>query len=61
MWGPIPCPVSRVRGRYRWQIVMKSDDLHAARRLVATTLPDMEREWGRGLKFHVDVDPLAMI
>jgi primosomal protein N' (replication factor Y) len=61
MWGPIPCPVSRVRGRYRWQIVLKSDDLHAARRLVATTLPDMEREWGRGLKFHVDVDPLAMI
>jgi primosomal protein N' (replication factor Y) len=60
-WGPIPSPVSRVRDRYRWQIVLKSDDLHAARRLVATTLPEMERTSGRGVKFHIDVDPLAMV
>jgi len=61
VWGPIPCQVSRVRGRYRWQIVVKSDDLHAARRLIAISLPHMEREWGRGVKFHVDVDPLTMV
>ena len=61
VWGPIPCPILRVRGRYRWQILVKSDDLHTARRLVATTLPDMEREWGRSVRFHVDVDPLTMI
>ena len=61
LWGPIPCPISRVRDRYRWQIVVKSDDHLAARRLVAATLPHMERESGRGVRFHVDVDPLAMI
>jgi primosomal protein N' (replication factor Y) (superfamily II helicase) len=60
-WGPIPSPISRVRDRYRWQIVLKSDDLHAARRLVTTTLPEMERISGRGVKFHIDVDPLAMV
>jgi len=61
VWGPIPSPISRLRDRYRWQIVLKSEDAQATRHLVATTLQEMEEESGRGgLKFHVDVDPLAM-
>ncbi|HEX3204193.1 MAG TPA: primosomal protein N', partial [Nitrospiraceae bacterium] len=31
VWGPIPSPISRLRDRYRWQIVLKSEDAQATR------------------------------
>ncbi|MER3425055.1 MAG: primosomal protein N' [Nitrospiraceae bacterium] len=60
--GPVPASVARIRGRYRWQILVKSASLEAARRTVRRTLDDLEGKHGRsGLKYHVDVDPVAMI
>jgi primosomal protein N' (replication factor Y) len=27
IWGPSPCPLEKVRGRYRWQLVLRGDEL----------------------------------
>jgi len=61
IWGPIPATVEKLRGRYRWQLLVKSADGEAARQLVRRTLDRMEEDGRkRGLKFDVDVDPLEM-
>lgn len=56
--GPIPASVERVRGRHRWQILVKSPDGEQARQSVRSTLEAMEAgKESRRLKFDVDVDP----
>jgi primosomal protein N' (replication factor Y) len=59
--GPIPAAVARVRGRHRWQLLVKSAKAEAARLVVKQTLDVLEkRPGGSGLKFDVDVDPAEM-
>jgi primosomal protein N' (replication factor Y) len=61
VWGPIPSPVAKLRQKYRWDILVKSADGAAARRLVQHTLTDLETHVGQGgIKFEVDVDPISM-
>ncbi|MFQ5931057.1 MAG: primosomal protein N' [Nitrospiraceae bacterium] len=60
--GPIPSPVAKIRGRHRWQLLVKSVDATAARATVKATLDELEaKNWKRGLKFEVDVDPVEMM
>lgn len=57
--GPIPAAVSRLRGRHRWQLLVKSVNGEVGRQTVRTTLVQLEGKRGmRGLKFEVDVDPV---
>jgi len=48
--GPAPCFMSRVRGRYRWQIVLRGPD---PKRLLA--------DFTLGLGWQVDVDPVSLL
>ncbi len=59
--GPIPATVQRIRGRHRWQILVKSPDGDAARQSVKATLEAIEAgKESRGLKFDVIVDPMEL-
>jgi len=59
--GPVPSPVSRLRGRYRWQILVKSFEREAGLEAVRVTVKEMERtHQRRAMKFDVDVDPIEM-
>jgi len=59
--GPIPSPVPRLRGRYRWQILVKSSEREAGLNAVRITVKEMERTYQRrAIKFDVDVDPIEM-
>jgi primosomal protein N' (replication factor Y) len=59
--GPVPSPVSRLRGRYRWQILVKSFEREAGLEAVRITVKEMERTYQRrAMKFDVDVDPIEM-
>jgi primosomal protein N' (replication factor Y) len=61
IWGPIPASVEKLRGRHRWQLLVKSADGEVARQLVRRSLETLEEKGSpRGLKFEVDVDPLEM-
>jgi primosomal protein N' (replication factor Y) len=59
--GPAPSPVPRLRGRYRWQILIKSTDREAALQAIRWSVEEMERAFRRrSVKFDVDVDPIEM-
>lgn len=59
--GPIPSPVSKLRGRYRWQVLVKSLERETGLEAVRVTVKDMERAYQRrAIKFDVDVDPIEM-
>jgi primosomal protein N' (replication factor Y) (superfamily II helicase) len=59
--GPVPSPVPRLRGRYRWQILVKSLKRETGLAAVQVTVNDMERTYQRrAIKFDVDVDPIEM-
>ena len=48
--GPAPCFVGRIRGRYRWQIVLRGPD--PTKLLAEVPLP---------LGWRVDVDPVSLL
>jgi len=57
--GPAPCPILRVRGRARWQIIVKTADEQVQDRLV-----ERSREWTTSssrLRITLDVDPSALL
>jgi len=59
--GPVPSPVPKLRGRYRWQILVKSSEREAGLNAVRITVKEMERTYQRrAIKFDVDVDPIDM-
>jgi primosomal protein N' (replication factor Y) len=57
--GPAPCPIARLRGLFRFHVLMSSPDgerLRAAVRNVLTELEPVE-----GVQWVVDVDPLDLL
>nr|MBI3614403.1 primosomal protein N' [Nitrospirota bacterium] len=60
--GPVPAQHAQLRGRHRYQLLVKAVSAEQARQTVKATLDEMERMKGKsGLRFDVDVDPLEMI
>lgn len=60
--GPIPAFFSRLRGRHRYQILLKSAQLDKARAIVRETLETLETKGRKpSLKFEVEVDPLELL
>jgi primosomal protein N' (replication factor Y) len=58
--GPSPCPLSRLRGKSRHQILLKSTE-RASLRHCLNHLDDLSRKIPRQVQLHVDVDPLDML
>jgi len=58
--GPSPCPLSRLRGKSRHQILLKSTE-RASLRHCFNHLDDLRRKIPRQVQLYVDVDPLDML
>jgi primosomal protein N' (replication factor Y) (superfamily II helicase) len=59
--GPVPSPIPRLRGRHRWQILVKSVKREIGLEAVRVTVKDMEWTYQRrAVKFDIDVDPIEM-
>ena len=54
--GPAPAAISRVRGNFRWNVLLKSEKAGSIARLLKRTLRDFRRY--RGIQLNVDVDPI---
>ncbi|MDF1779758.1 MAG: primosomal protein N' [Alcanivoracaceae bacterium] len=62
MLGPIPAPLERRQGRYRFQLLMRADHrapLHGAIEQVLTVLE--QHPLARRCRWNLDVDPLDML
>ncbi len=59
--GPVPAFLARVKGRYRWQMLLKASDVKAlhccAKSIRATFLARMEK----GVTITLDVDPITIL
>lgn len=59
--GPSPAPHAMARGRYCWQILVKSSSLDASKEIAVRTREELERGSRRGgLRYDIDVDPVSM-
>jgi primosomal protein N' (replication factor Y) len=60
--GPVPAPISKIKGRYRWQILLKGKDprmLHQISAWVQETGKHILK--GSGVQLILDVDPVDML
>lgn len=56
--GPAPAPMSRIKGVYRYQILLRSPQRSALRKAVERVM--VGRKW-RGVEVAVDVDPINIL
>lgn len=56
--GPTESPISRLKGRYRWQLILKGENTPELNRVVHDILSNTS---GIGLDIKVDVDPMNFI
>jgi len=54
--GPAPAPLAKVRGRFRWQILLKAHNRSELKRLLLT----FQKDWNpsRLLRTTIDIDPV---
>lgn len=57
--GPSPAPISRIRGKYRWQFCLKTKDITHIRKIIRDVM-EKENASLKGLDVIVDADPVDM-
>lgn len=53
--GPTPCPVRKLRGFYRWHLILKTDSYKKINQVLKKFVEDIPKI--RGLKVTIDIDP----
>jgi len=56
--GPAPCPLTKIKEEYRWQILLKGDPKNL-REILNSTLTEITIP--KHLKVSIDVDPIGML
>ncbi len=59
--GPAPAPISRVRGQYRFHLLLLSQKRDKIRSLAIEGRNAVEKKYGRKCKVIVDVDPMNLM
>jgi len=60
--GPAPAPIERLRGRYRWQVMLRSTEAAAMRAALVSMQASLGGRGARGGVFvGVDLDPVNML
>jgi primosomal protein N' (replication factor Y) len=57
--GPVPSPLARIRGRYRYQVLVKSTGVDALQRAARAAQQDLRSSGGAKILF--DMDPIDML
>jgi len=57
--GPAECPLSRIAGNWRWQIIIRSETLNELHRLTAVFMEQFKPL--SGIYIEVDIDPVSLL
>jgi primosomal protein N' (replication factor Y) (superfamily II helicase) len=57
--GPAPAPIEKLRGRYRWQLLLKGKQTSSLLDLARRAREALPRS--RSVRLHIDVDPYNML
>ena len=62
MLGPAPAPVTKIKGNYRWQILLKGEDQRILKKCVTRGLSTVTmRLHSKKMRISVDVDPIDIL
>ncbi len=56
----VPAPISRVRGEYRWQILLRAEKTGAMTRAIRRSVAAIKK-WPKGVKCTIDVDASSLL
>jgi primosomal protein N' (replication factor Y) len=59
--GPAPSPIARVRGKFRYQMLLLSTARETLRQLASAARSAVEERYGRTVQVIVDVDPVNLM
>jgi len=59
--GPVEAPLARIRGNYRWQLLLKSRSSRGLHELAGHALDRFGRGGRSGVSLEVDVDPVSIL
>lgn len=60
--GPSPCAIKKVAGRFRWHIIIKSQNPDETNRMITESMRGIAREFEKtDLEFLYDVDPESLL
>jgi primosomal protein N' (replication factor Y) len=60
--GPSPAPIFKLRGKYRWQMLLKSERRQILHQFVRNLIQEARKRLRKkGVQFTVDVDPISML
>ncbi|MGM0472126.1 MAG: primosomal protein N' [Bacillota bacterium] len=60
--GPVPAPLAKLRGEYRWQLLLKSENSLALKELSSSGVELLQESANLGsVTISVDVDPIKML
>lgn len=60
--GPAPAAISKLKGHYRWHILLKTDDLESIHTPLGELVEDFRRSSGSSkVRIGLDVDPFSMM
>jgi primosomal protein N' (replication factor Y) len=58
--GPAPAPIARLRGRWRFRVMLRAADRRPLRE-VLTLIEQARASLGRGIRASIDVDPVQLL
>jgi len=58
--GPAKASMEKLRGKYRWQVMLRTSKFEGMRRVLEEKLPYFEAQLPAGVTLHVDVDPIGV-
>ncbi|MBI3753596.1 MAG: primosomal protein N' [Deltaproteobacteria bacterium] len=59
--GPAPAFLSKLKGKYRWQLLVKGSDVRSLHECIGGILKGFEGKRSGGVKLSVDVDPATTL
>ncbi len=59
--GPSPAPLEKIRGKLRWHLLIKSPKVNGIQKALVTLTKIFDQMDQTGVKWAIDVDPVAML
>lgn len=59
--GPVAAPLSKIKGKYRWQLLIKGQKAGTLHDFCNKIFKEAKKMGSRGIKLIVDVDPMNML
>jgi primosomal protein N' (replication factor Y) len=61
IFGPAPCPVSKLRDKFRHQILIRAEKAEDRHRLLRKLVPEVRKKLPSSIGLVVDVDPYSLL